>query len=68
MSYIAKIDPGACSAHGDCVDIAPEVFALGEVAEVIGSGSDKLILKAAEACPSLAIEVVDSETGETVYP
>ena len=68
MSYIAKIDKSACSAHGDCVDIAPEVFALGDVAEVIGSGPDKKILKAAEGCPALAIEVIDSETGETVYP
>lgn len=68
MSYIAKIDKGACSAHGDCVDIAPEIFALGEVAEVIGSGSDQQILKAAEACPALAIEVIESETGETIYP
>ncbi len=68
MSYIPKIDKGACSAHGDCVDIAPTVFALGETAEVIGTGKDKLILKAAEACPTLAIEVIDSETGETVYP
>lgn len=68
MSYTAKIDRAACSAHGDCVDIAPEVFALGEVAEVIGSGSDKQILRAAEACPALAIEVIDSETGETVCP
>ena len=39
MSYIAKIDKNACSAHGDCVDIAPEVFALGDVAEVIGERS-----------------------------
>jgi ferredoxin len=68
MSYIAKIDQGACSAHGDCVDIAPEVFELRDTAEVIGSGPDKLILKAAKACPALAIEVIDSETGETVYP
>jgi hypothetical protein len=35
---------------------------------VIGTGKDKLILKAAEACPGIAIEVIDSETGETVYP
>jgi ferredoxin len=68
MSYIPKIDRSACSAHGDCVDIAPEVFELGDTAEVIGSGPDKQILKAAKACPALAIEVVDSETGEVVYP
>ena len=68
MSYIPKIDRSACSAHGDCVDIAPEVFELGDNAEVIGNGPDELILKAAKACPTLAIEVVDSETGEVVYP
>ena len=68
MSYIPKIDRSACSAHGDCVDIAPEVFKLGDTAEVIGNGPDELILKAAKACPTLAIEVVDSETGEVVYP
>jgi ferredoxin len=68
MPYVPKIDKGACSAHGDCVDIAPGVFALGETAEVIGGGSDELILQAAEACPALAITVVDEQTGETVYP
>ncbi len=68
MSYIPRIDRSACSAHGDCVDIAPEVFELGDTAEVIGSGPDKKILKAAKACPAMAIEVIDSETGETVYP
>lgn len=68
MSYIPTIDRSACSAHGDCVDIAPEVFELGDTAEVIGSGPDKLILEAAKACPAQAIEVVDSETGEVIFP
>ena len=68
MSYIPMIDPNACSAHGDCVEIAPEVFRLDETAVVIGTGPDELILEAAEACPSVAITVVDDETGETVFP
>jgi ferredoxin len=68
MSYVPTIDRSACSAHGDCVDIAPEVFELGDTAEVIGSGPDERILEAAKACPALAIEVVDSETGEVIYP
>ena len=68
MSYLPTIDTGACSAHGDCVEIAPEVFALEETAVVIGSGPDELVLAAAEACPAIAITVVDSGTGETVYP
>jgi ferredoxin len=68
MSYVPKIDPNECSAHGDCVDIAPQVFELEDTAVVIGTGPDELILEAAEACPAVAISVVDSETGETVFP
>jgi ferredoxin len=68
MSYIPTIDRGACSAHGDCAEIAPQVFAVGDTAEVIGDAPDELILRAAEACPALAISVTDSETGETVFP
>jgi ferredoxin len=68
MSYLPNIDPNECSAHGDCVEIAPQVFRLDDVAVVIGDGPDELILEAAEACPSVAISIVDSETGETVFP
>lgn len=68
MSYKAVVDPNECSAHGDCVEIAPEVFRLEETAVVIGDGPDGLLLEAAEACPAVAISLVDRDTGETVYP
>lgn len=68
MSLIPRIDESACAAHGDCVDIAPAVFALDDVAIVIGDGPYDLILEAARGCPSSAIFVVDADTGETVYP
>lgn len=68
MTYIPKVDPNECSAHGDCVDVAPQVFRLDDVAEVIAPGPDDLQLEAAEACPAVAITLVDSETGETVFP
>ena len=68
MSYQPTIDPAACAAHGDCVEIAPDVFRLEQTAVVIGTGPDELILEAAEACPSLAITVVEDTTGETVFP
>jgi ferredoxin len=68
MTYIPKVDPNECSAHGDCVDIAPQVFQLDDTATVIGTAPDDLILEAAEVCPAVAISVVDSETGETVFP
>ncbi len=68
MSYRIEIDESACSAHGDCVAIAPGIFALEETAVVIGDGPDETIIAAAEACPALAITVIDGETGETVFP
>lgn len=68
MSFIASVDAGGCIAQGDCVEIAPEVFRLDDTSVVIGSGSEELLLEAAEACPTSAISVVDAETGEPIYP
>ncbi len=68
MTYTVQIDTRACAAHGDCVDTAPEVFALDDVATVIGTGPDELLLAAAEACPSAAITLIDAGTGEQIYP
>jgi len=68
VTYIAVVDPNECSAHGDCVEIAPQVFRLDDTAVVIGTAPPELILEAAEACPAVAISVVDDETGATVFP
>jgi ferredoxin len=68
MTLIPKIDELACAAHGDCAVVAPQVFAIDDVAVVIGTGHDELILEAAGACPSVAITVVDGDTGDQVFP
>ena len=68
MSYSVEIDEDACAAHGDCVDLAPEVFELDDVARVIGTGPDALLLSVAEACPSTAIRIFDPQTDEQAYP
>ncbi len=68
MKFIPQIDESVCAAHGDCVEVAPKVFALNDIAHVIGEGPPELILEAAEVCPSVAIIVVDEETGEQVFP
>ena len=68
MTYIPVVDPNGCSGHGDCVEIAPQVFQLDDVATVIGTGPPELILEAAEVCPAVAITVVDDETGEALFP
>jgi ferredoxin len=67
MPYTATIDAAACAAHGDCEVIAPEVFAIDDVAVVIGTGPDELMLAAAQACPSVAIVITDAG-GRPVYP
>ncbi len=68
MTWIPVVDPNECSAHGDCVEVAPQVFRLDDVAVVIGTGPPELIMEAAESCPAVAISIVDDESGETVYP
>jgi ferredoxin len=68
MSYVPRVDSDECSAHGDCVEIAPQVFRLDDTAVVIGTGDDDLVLEAAEACPAVAISIIDDQTGETVFP
>ena len=68
MSYLVEIDEGACAAYGDCVELAPHVFALDDVARVVGDGPDDLLLAAADSCPSVAIRLLDTETRELIYP
>jgi len=68
MTYVPQIDEGSCIAQGDCMERLPEVFEVGDVAAVIGSGPDHEILEAARGCPVEAISVLDAETGEQVYP
>lgn len=67
MTLLPKIDEYACCGHGDCAAIAPNVFRVDEIAVVTGSGPpDDVILEAARACPAMAIEVVDADTGDPV--
>jgi ferredoxin len=68
MTYIPVVDPDECSAHGDCVEVAPQVFRLDDTAVVIGNAPYELLLEAAEACPAVAISIVDEETGESAFP
>jgi ferredoxin len=68
MTYSASIDEDACAAHGDCADLAPEVFEVDDVARVIATGPEELLLAAAEICPTTAIRIVDQQTGQQVFP
>jgi len=68
MTYIPTIDEASCIAQGDCADLAPDVFRVDDSAAIIGTGPDDLIVLAARECPTEAIRVVDSVTGQQVYP
>ena len=68
MKAVAQVDEFACSAHGDCAAIAPEVFRVDDVAVVIGEANAEVLIEAAEACPAGAISVVDTDTGQQIYP
>jgi ferredoxin len=68
VAYTAQIDAAACSGHGDCQDIAPEIFRVDDdVAVVVGTGPDEFMLEAARACPSVAIVVTD-DAGRQLFP
>jgi ferredoxin len=70
MNPVARVDARACAAHGDCVDITPHAFALNDddVAVVTGPATLEELMAAAEGCPSVAISVVDADTGDQLYP
>jgi ferredoxin len=67
MTLTPRIDELACAGHGDCAVVAPDVFELEDIAVVIGTGPDDVIIEAARACPSTAIAVFN-DRGEQVYP
>jgi len=68
MTLIPEIDTFACVAHGHCAVVAPQAFRVDDVAVVIGTAPDDLLLDAARACPAGAIVLVDEESGEEVDP
>ncbi len=68
MAYIPVIDESACLAHGDCEELAPDVFRVEDVATVVGTAPRERLVSIAEACPASAISIVDDETGEQLYP
>lgn len=70
--YQVIVDLKKCIGAATCVEIAPEVFVLGEDAKARvknpeGADEDTLF-EAAEECPTKAILLIDEQTGEQVYP
>ena len=66
-----KIIPEKCSGCGTCVALAPNTFELNadnkSVVKNEAGDSEAIILDAAKACPTEAIELAD-EAGKKLWP
>lgn len=66
------IDREKCRGHSNCASIAANVFELdGNFKSFIldpRGDSDEVIMKAARACPKLAIIVEDQTSGARIFP
>ena len=67
-----SIDREKCKGHNNCTAIAPNVFEVDEKFKAFvldpEGDSDEDILKAAKACPELAIILADAASGKQIFP
>jgi ferredoxin len=66
------VDHQLCMGAAQCVGLAPGVFQhnqnrQSEVVDPAGA-SEEMILKAASYCPTGAIEIVEADTSEPLFP
>lgn len=69
--YQIKIINDKCIGAASCVAISPQTLKLNEqnIAEVISQDdTDDNKLLAAQSCPTAAVEIIDTTTGEIVWP
>lgn len=70
--YKVQVKRELCIGAASCIAVSPNVFELdGEKKAVIkegGSDTPENILLAAQACPTKAIFITDTETGKLVWP
>lgn len=70
--YQVIVDEKKCIGAASCVAVAALTFKLNQknIAEIIDqdgdADSDKLL--AAQSCPTAAIKVIDTATGEQIWP
>jgi ferredoxin len=70
--YRIQIIRKLCIGAASCIAIAPETYELDDMAKAIikndGTDSPEDILMAAQACPTKAVVIVDTETGQQLWP
>jgi len=66
-----RIRRSECCGNAECVEIAPDVFALDSKQKVTvldpEAATQEVLIEAAEACPCQAIEILDNE-GNPIFP
>lgn len=66
-----RINRSECCGHGQCVEIAPEVFALDSRHKAVvldpEAADEDTLKEAVEACPCQAIRLEDDD-GNELYP
>ncbi|HAI22269.1 TPA: hypothetical protein DCP77_00120 [Candidatus Collierbacteria bacterium] len=70
--FKVMIDKNKCIGARSCVNLAGLTFRMGsdgkaELIDQDGNSDEEKIL-AAQACPNMAIKVINTATGETVWP
>ena len=72
MAYQIKILRDMCIGAATCVAEAPNTFDLDDedIAIIVSPDGDteEDVLAAAQGCPTDAIVIIDSDTGEQVWP
>lgn len=70
--YKVKVVRDLCIGAASCIAVSPDTFLLDDQSKaVIKEDSQDIpenILMAAQSCPTAAIIIIDSETGEQVWP
>lgn len=70
--YQIKVLRGKCIAAASCIAVSPDTFELDQMQKAIvkieSGDSPENILIAAQSCPTKAIVIIDTETGQQVWP
>jgi len=70
--YQIKVLRNLCIGAASCVAVSPNIFKLDDKNKAIvqegGSDVPENILLAAQSCPTKAIIIIDTETGQQVWP
>jgi len=70
--YQVKVINEKCIGAASCVAVAAATFKLNDknIAEIIDQDGnvDEEKMLAAQSCPTIAVEVVNTETGEKIWP